>query len=234
METERGAGTLSVEMTARVFAAAFCSTKTKEAFPVPPSDGAALLTEMIFALHGRAKYLTDGKLHVYPVKFGPVFEGIRLGKMTGAQFLFLAGMCMTLGIAFGSGEIVDPPAETELNAARRCMDRAGDIRPTPAGGLCCGMAGCSPSYTVRPDAPEPFVAGMLIGATLGMADTDFIFDRCEPTPQYAFCLDAITAYGGTVLPLAEGVRVCTRRSELPELPEKLRKKHEFFMPRGRV
>ena len=234
MENERAEEQLTVEMTARVFAAAFCSGKTKESFPVPPSDGASLLIGMISALRGRAKYLTDGKLHVYPVKFGPVFEGIRLGKMTGAQFLFLAGMSMTLGIAFGSDEIVDPPSETELNAARRCMDRAGDIRSTPAGGLCCGMAGCSPSYTVRPDAPEPFVAGMLVGATLGWTDTDFIFDRCAPTPLYTFCLAAIAEYGGTVRPLAEGIRVCTRRPALPELPEKLRKKHEFFMPRGRA
>ena len=234
METERAAGTLSAEMMARVFAAAFCSKKTKEAFPVPPSEGADLLTEMLTALRGRAKFLTDGRLHVYPVKFGPVFEGIRLGKMTGEQFLFLAGMCMTLGIAFGSDEIVDPPSEAELNAARRCVDRAGALLPTPAGGLCCGMAGCSPSYTVRGDAPEPFVAGMFVGATLGRTDTDFIFDRCGQTPLYALCLEAISTFGGTVRPLAEGVRVYTRRKELPELPEKLRKKHRFFMPRGRV
>ena len=230
METE----SLTVEMMARVFSAAFCGKKTKESFPVPPSDGASLLIETIFALHGRAKYLTDGKLHVYPVKFGPMFEGIRLGRMTGAQFLFLAGMSMTLGIAFGADTIIEPPAAAELNAARRCTGRAGSIRSTPAGGLCCGMAGFSQEYRIRPDAPEPFVAGMLVGAALGWADTDFIFDRCEPTALYMWCLDSLREYGGTVRFLAEGVRVCTRRGELPELPEKLRKKHRFFMPRGRV
>lgn len=225
---------LTVMMMVRVFAAAFCSAHTKESFPVPPSDGANLLIGTVSALHGRAKYLTDGKLHVYPVKFAPVFEGIRLGKMTGPQFLFLAGMSMTLGVAFGSDEIIDPPSEAALNAARRCAGRTGAIRSTPAGGMCCGMAGCSPAYHVRPDAPEPFVAGMLVGAALGRIDTDFIFDCCEPTVLSLFCAQELASYGVAVQPLAQGLRVCTRRKDLPELPEKLRKKHKFFMPRGRV
>ena len=216
----------------RIYAAALCSEKKNEALPIPPSDETEARLELVRALHGRAKYLKDGLLHIYPLKYSPVFEGIRLERPTGADFMYYAGLCATLGISVGADEIVDPPAPAARNAARLCMGRAGELRETPAGGLCCGMSSPPAVFHICPDAPALFVAGMMTGASLGWRDTDFIFDCCAPGPLLRFCLRTVSEYGGKVLPLAEGVRICTRRGDLPPLPENLRKKHRFFMPRS--
>lgn len=217
-----------------VFTAAFCSEKKNEALPVPPAAETEPLLEMLRALHGRAKYLTDGKLHVYPVKYQPVFEGIRLERLTGEQFLFLAGVCVSLSVSMGTDCVIDPPSAAALNGARRCIDRVACIRETPAGGLCCGMAAHLPVVHIDPAVPPLFAAGLMAGAPLAWGDTDFVFDRCAPAATHLFCLEQIRAYGGETQTLIDGVRIYSRRDALPPLPEKLRKKRQLFMPRGRL
>ena len=142
-------------------AAAFCRAGTKTPVSVPPCAETETAIAAIRAMHGNARFLTDGKLHVYPVKFRPAPEGIRLPPVTGAQFLFFAGIAAVQGIAFSADVLTEPPTAEECAAVQRTVGFPDCLDTTAAGGLCFGAAGAPTTLRIAPPLPEAFAAGAM-------------------------------------------------------------------------
>lgn len=211
-------------------AAAFCGAGTKTPVAAPDTDETAAAAAAIRAMHGNARFLKDGKLHVYPVKFRPAPEGIRLPPVSGDGFLFFAGIAAAAGIAFSADCLTDPPAPAAFAAVQRAVGVPECLEKTPAGGVCFGAVAPPRVITVTPSLPEAFAAGALVGAALAPRDTDLVFSRAVPGETLLFARDTLVSYGVAVSDLVDGWRVSTRLNELPPLPEKLRKKRRYRIP----
>ena len=209
--------------------AAFCGTQTKTRVAAPRTAETETAIAAIRALHGNARFLKDGMLHVYPVKFRPAPAGVRLPPVTGEQFLFFAGIAAAAGIAFAADGIEAPPDAPALAAVKKALGVPECLTSTPAGGLSCGAVAPPAVFTVFPGLPAAFAAGAMVGAALAPRDTDFVFSRVQPDETLLFCRDTLRANGAGVKALIDGWRVFTRLSELPPLPEKLRRKHDYWI-----
>ena len=216
------------------FAAAFCGVGTKTPVAAPHTDETAAAIAVIRAMHGNAKFLKDGRLHVYPIKFRPTPDGLRLPPVTGAQFLFFAGIAAAQGVAFAADEILSPPDAAACAAVQNALGVPDCLQPTPAGGLCCGALAPQRAIPVFPALPEAFAAGALTGAALAPCDTAFIFSCMEPTETMRYCRETLAGYGVQTEDLIDGWRVATRIASLPPVPDKLRRKRKLWFPELRL
>lgn len=211
------------------FAAAFCGTETKTSIPAPRTKETEAAIAVIRAMHGNARFLKDGMLHVYPVKFRPAPEGICLPPVTGDEFLFFTGIAAAEGIAFAADDISDPPDTFACAAVQKALGVPECLSSTPVGGLRCGVVAPPDVFTLFPRLPEAFAAGALVGAALAPRDTDFIFSGAEPGKTLLLAWDALRAHGVRIEELIDGWRVFTRVDDLPPIPEKQRKKRKYWI-----
>lgn len=211
------------------FAAAFCGNGTKTPVAAPRTAETETVIAVIRALRGNARFLKDGMLHVYPVKYRPAPEGVRLPTATGEQFLFLTGIAATQGLAFSADALTDPPAPAACAAVQKAAGFPECLCPTPTGGLSCGFAPPLQTTVVSPRLPAAFAAGALTGAALAPRDADLVFACCEPDETLLFARETLVSFGVTVEELVDGWRVRTRIGALPALPEKLRRKHNYWI-----
>ena len=210
---------MDVKTLSRVFAAAFLGDAPKYRFEIPPGPQADTLIEAVYGVRGKAKYMTDGLLHVYPIKYRPTFEKTVLSAADETTFLFLAGITAATGKSYAALRFDAPFSRRALTEAMRAVDGSLLFRGVRRSGAAAGAAVFPPVVKIRSRTPPAFAAGLIVGAVMARHDAVFLFEGCDPRQEHLDAIEAVREFGGEAQALLGGVRILSRRKTKAPLPK---------------